>query len=302
MIGKFILKRIVAPIVIVSATAVSAVLGFTGCLSQHYKGNNYAKWMAGLDDNTSLREVNMPGSHDTMALYSIGDLAGQCQTLGLEDQLNIGIRFLDIRLQEVNNELKAVHGFIDQRASFESIVITVESFLKNNSGEFIIMSIKEEEKSSKSTMSFEECLKQYIKSDKWLTSTSIPNKLGDVRGKIAILSRYSGSTIGIPAYDGWTDNSAFTLPNNIRVQDHYKLKNTETKKEEIKSCFNDTADYSLKINFLSGYLEGGFPPSYAPSVANDINQWINNEIKNISKRGIVLYDFVTSSLMKGWFE
>ena len=151
-------------------------------------------------------------------------------------------------------------------------------------------------------MSFEECVKQYIKSDIWLTGTSIPNKLGDVRGKVAILSRYSGSTIGIPAYDGWADNAAFTLPNNIRVQDHYKLKNTETKKEDIKACFNDTGDYSLKINFLSGYLEGGFPPSYAPSVANDINPWINSEIKSINKRGIVLYDFITSSLMKGWFE
>ena len=301
MIGNFILKRIIAPIFIVSVTAVSAVLGFTGCLSQHYKGNNYAKWMAGLDDNISLREVNMPGSHDTMALYSIGNLAGQCQSLSLLDQLNLGVRFLDIRLKQEGENLKAVHGFIDQKSDFDEINEIVTKFLQDNPSEFIIMSVKEEADASKPVGSFEDCLKNKM-SNKYLLGTSLPNKVGEVRGKVILLSRYKDSTVGIPAYNGWQDSTSFTLPNSdIYIQDEYKITSKEQKIDAITSCFNETG-HALKINFLSAYRTNYIPPSYAPSAALDINPWINGNIKNYNDRNIVLYDFVAESNMNEFFK
>ena len=257
--------------------------------------------MRNVNDTTLVKDMNIPGTHDTMALYSIGDLAGQCQSLKLQDQLNIGVRFLDIRLQLVDNQLKAVHGFVDQRDNFENIVNTVGSFLKTHNSEFVIMSIKEEAEAKKSSISFDSAVKQYQKSY-WYTPENIATTtLGQLRGKLVVLSRYANSTIGIPAFAGWLDNATFDLPNGIHVQDEYKLKKVETKLEAIKTCFSSTSE-SLKINFLSGYIDGGFPPSYAPSVANTINPWIKENIKNYNNRGIVLYDFVTSELMKGWFK
>ena len=297
------MKKVIIGISLGVLALASSILGFSSALKQKAQNTTYKSWMSEkLNDNDYIKDVNIPGTHDTISLRSIGDLAGKCQTLDLYDQLNIGVRFLDIRLQNVNDELKGIHGFIDQKISFASIVYTVESFLKENNREFIIMSIKEEEKAKGGSKSFDALLKEYLKSDYWRLDTSVPEKVGEVRGKIVVMSRYSGSTIGIPAYEGWNDNSTFNLPNNIHVQDNYKLKTTEEKKNAIKTCLADTGDYALKINFLSGYLDGGFPPSYAPSVANDINPWITGELKGVAKRGIVLYDFVTSSLMKGWFE
>ena len=283
-------------------TLASGIVGFSNVLKQNVKnGVSYKNWMSSVSDSTLIKDLNIPGSHDTMALYSIADLAGQCQSLSLSDQLNLGIRFLDIRLQLINNELRAVHGIVDQRSSFAQIISNVESFLKDNESEFIIMSVKEESKAKNSTIGFETALKEHV-SDYWITDASIPGTVGSVRKKIVLLSRYENSTIGIPAYAGWKNSETFTLDNGVYVQDEYKVKDINEKKTAIVNCFDKVID-NLKINFLSGYLTNGFPPSYAPSVAKDINPWINDVLKtHENNRGIVLYDFVTSNLMKGWFE
>ena len=258
--------------------------------------------MKDIDNHTLLRNVSLPGSHDTMALYSIADLAGQCQTLSLEEQLNLGVRFLDIRLKEDRNSLKAVHGFIDQKASFASINKTVTSFLEKHPSEFIIMSIKEEAKASNSDISFEEALINSLDSDLYLKNQkTVPTYVEEIRGKILILSRYKNSSIGIPAFDGWADSASFTLPNDIYVQDTFKIQNKEQKQKEITKCFNETG-HALKINFLSAYRTNGFPPSYAMSAAKDINPWITKEIDKYQDRGIVLYDYITESNMNAFFK
>ena len=293
-------RKVLIPTLVVPLIFIIALMGFTGIIKSRSGSTKYADWMKSLDDNASLREVNMPGSHDTMALYSIADFAGQCQSLSLKEQLNLGVRFLDIRLKEDHNKLKAVHGFIDQKASFASITKTIESFLEKHNDEFIIMSIKEEADASNSNKSFEECLKGYLENEIYLKDTTLPNKVGDVRGKVLLLSRYADSTIGIPSYNGWADSASFTLPNDIYVQDTYQITSKEQKQEEIVKCFNETG-HALKINFLSAYRTDTFPPSYAVSAAKDINPWINNEISKYDDRGIVLYDFVTEENMNSFF-
>ena len=214
-----------------------SVLGFTGALNDKTSSKKYASWMNDIADHTSIRDISLPGSHDTMALYSIADLAGQCQTLSLSDQLNLGVRFLDIRLKEDHNSLKAVHGFIDQKASFSDINKTVTSFLKKNPSEFIIMSIKEEADASSSDISFEQVLINSLDSGLYLKEQrTIPNYIEEVRGKVLILSRYKDSSIGIPAYDGWEDSKSFTLPNDIYVQDTYQITSKEQNKEKLLSA------------------------------------------------------------------
>ena len=269
-------------------------------LKQKSHSVKYTDWMSTLDNNLSLREVNMPGSHDTMALYSIADLAGQCQSLSLKEQLNLGVRFLDIRLKLENDKLKAVHGYVDQKADFTSVTQTIKDFLNLHKQEFIIMSIKEEANPSNSHLSFDESLKEYLNDTIYLKATSLPKKVEDVRGKVVLLSRYKGSTIGIPAYEGWLDSASFTMTNDIYIQDTYKITSIEQKEEEIIKCFNETG-HALKINFLSSYLTNYFPPSYAVSSAREINPWINKEISKYPDRGIVLYDFVNEENMDSFF-
>ena len=300
---KNMFKKLILGVSLSVVALGSAVIGFTPILKQSPKSYSNKNWMSSLSDTTLINEINMPGTHDTMALYSISDIAGKCQSLSLSDQLNIGVRFLDIRLQLVNNTLKAMHGFIDQKSTFSDIVSIVNSFLKENSSEYIIMSIKEESEQKKSNITFEEAIKNVTnKYDCFLLDNSLPAQLSSCRGKVSILSRYKNSSIGIEAFNEWSDNTTFTMSNGIHVQDHYKLDNNDIKKQDITNCFADTNTYNLKINFLSGYLKNGFPPSYAPSVANVINPWVKGEFKKYSNRGVVLFDFVNSDLMKEWFN
>ena len=294
-------KEIAAASSISLMLVLSTLAGFTSFLKLGNANHSYTEWMKNLDDSISLRSINMPGSHDTMALYSIGDVAGQCQSLSLIDQLELGVRFLDIRLQEDNNFLKAVHGFVDQRASFSSITKTIESFIDDHPSEFIIMSIKEEAQAKNSSISFDESLKTYLTSDIYLKGSDIPASLGEVRGKVMLLSRYANSTIGVPAFNGWLDSTSFSLPNDIYVQDKFMITSKEEKQDEIIKCFKEQG-HALKINFLSAYRTNYFPPSYAPSAALDINPWINQEISTYSDRNIVLYDFVNEENITAFFE
>ena len=296
------MKKIIISIVTSVLVLLTAFLGFSNILNQKINNQKYADWMKGLDDNLSLREVNMPGSHDTMALYSIADLAGQCQSLSLEEQLNLGVRFLDIRLKEENDKLKVVHGFVDQKATFKQVTDIVESFLNKHPSEFLIMSIKEEANSSNSNLSFEDSLKTYLDNEIYLKNNSLPEKLGDIRGKVVLLSRYRNATIGIPCFNEWKDSISFTInETDIYVQDTYKITSKEQKQDEIIKCFNENG-HALKINFLSAYRTNTFPPSYSVSAAKDINPWINKEINKYQDRGIVLYDFVTKENMDYFFK
>ena len=294
-------KNIVIGSVVGVLGVLISCLGFSGAFKQVSKSTTYSNWMSKLDDSTSIRNINMPGSHDTMALYSFFDLAGQCQSLSLEEQLNLGVRFIDIRLQEVENKMKVVHGFVDERATFDNVTSVVERFIEKNPSEFIIMSVKEEAKASKSSISFEESLKTYLTSSVYLKNSELPTSLGEVRGKVMLLSRYYNSTIGVPAFNGWNDSASFVFGDDIYVQDEYKITSKEQKQDAIIKCFNETG-HKLKINFLSAYRTNYIPPSYAPSAALDINPWINDNISKYNDRGIVLYDFVSESNMNAFFK
>lgn len=279
----------------------SAYLGFAGSLYGPLKQEaspSYASWMSELEDTSAIRDMAIPGTHNTMALYALAGFTGHCQTLSLKDQLGIGVRFLDIRLQLDHDELKAVHNFIDQRATFGDIVSTVDAFLEEHPKEFVFVSIKEENKAKDSTLSFQEALEKRL-SEKWDKRTTVPSLLGEVRGKAVILSRFHSNNLGIPADEGWQDSTSFTLPSDIYVQDKYAT-DIESKKEAISTCFAETG-HALKINFLSGYVPSAFPPSYAPSMASTINSWVDRNLDAYEDKGIVLYDFVDSASMKSFF-
>ncbi len=64
------------------------------------------EWMSDLNNSLLISELSIPGTHDSMTFK--GDLASgaamaQCQVISLEQQLEAGIRSLDIRLAHYEN-------------------------------------------------------------------------------------------------------------------------------------------------------------------------------------------------------
>lgn len=285
-----------------------------------------SSWMTNLEDNRPVSLLSIPGSHDSGALHSIADIAGICQDLSIKEQLKSGVRFFDIRLRGTHDSLLLCHGYIDQKIKFGEIRNEFSSFLKEHPGEGLFVSIKEEQEISGCSKTFEELLKEQIEQDDyWLLDNKIPHRLADIRGKAVLLSRYASPTIGIKADAGWQDPgqaeaaNTFTIEvgeGTLRVQDHYQLKDIETKKNEFAALLQETNSYNeaawaldvaaghqkLFVNFASGYLEGKIPPSYSLSVSPEMNQFVKNSVKEIRNAGIVLLDFAAPDLCKSIYE
>lgn len=299
-------KQSLKHLIIASALAFVVTLGTTISFLP-IKGNDskrHPDWMKSLPDSTALTSLALPGSHDAAAFYSLEDLAGKCQDASITQQLNYGVRFLDVRLMSYKDNLYLCHGIVNEGQGFKKLAQEVYNFLDTNPSETIIMSVKEEAKAQASTQSFESlfytAIEQFL--PYWSLDTSLPSSLGAIRKKIILLSRYEHNTIGIPAYEGWEDSTTFDL-DQMHIQDAYKVSSNEEKWSQIK----EAATYAvanpskLTLNFCSGYLVKGFPPSYSVSTAKYINPKIKDELSKDAK-GVLICDFVTPELVDKLLE
>ncbi|MBR2435131.1 MAG: hypothetical protein IKB22_06635 [Lentisphaeria bacterium] len=260
---------------------------------------NRSDWMAQLDDSAALHELTIPGTHDSGALYSLADVVGKCQTLPIREQLKIGVRFFDIRLQLVDNSLKLVHSIVDQMTDLEAVLEDMILFLRENPSEFLLVSFKEDADPRRSDADFAESLEQALLSYPEIShSTTLPASVGDARGKLHIIARYKNASVGIPCYDGWQDDTSFVL-NGLYVQDNYQVKSSGEKLFDIAETFTiaDELRYALVLNFTSCYVSPSFPPIYAGVPAHDINRWLSEGIaQSTNTVGVIVCDFITSEL------
>jgi 1-phosphatidylinositol phosphodiesterase len=154
-------------------------------------------WMSRLWDSLRLSQLSIPGTHDTMALYGGGP--AQTQSLSLNDQLDSGIRVLDIRLRHINDGFAIHHGPIYQHANFTDVLSVVTSFLIRNPGETVLMRVKEEYDPSGNKRSFEQTFATFYDNpgyNFWRpTSANLAvfedPPLGEMRGKMVVLQDFS---------------------------------------------------------------------------------------------------------------
>lgn len=294
------------------------ILGTLPIVGYGLKGHNVSdsdsrNWMKNVDGSKSIDVLSLPGTHDSGAAHNFMDFSGKCQDLSIKNQLEIGVRFLDLRLKQVNDNFAVYHSFINEDLSFDDVMADCTSFLKEHPTEALVISIKKEDSTENSTLSFDDALKTRLAKygTGIYTSRDIP-VLDAIRGKISIISRYYGSTIGIDAYQGWVDgfkdSNTFTFDisekNKLHVQDFYHFKDMDLKIQEIKNCLEFTSGYStgenktLTMNFFSGYFEDGFPPTYSVPVAKKANAWAKDHLDKYSSTGIAIFDFITKDIAK----
>lgn len=266
--------------------------------------NSYSKkdvmpWMSYIHDDTKISDISIPGTHDSGATHSIFDVSGKCQDLSIKQQLRVGVRFFDLRLQLVNDEFKIVHSFVKQNLSFKKVMKDLSNFINENNSEFIIISLKKEASDKNSTLDFKDKLTSDLNEYKDVISfdKELPEYINDARGKIYIFDRY-GLDYGIPL-SNWSDDTSFEV-NNYYVQDNYCISDLKEKQEDIiKAIDYKNSNDNIVINFTSCYLDYGFPPTYAGSSANKINPWFYEYINESNmKLGIVVMDFMTIDLAK----
>ena len=287
-------------------------------------------WMEFVNDDVRLSRLNIPGTHNSGALHDLPTIfasgTAKCQDLTIKEQLEIGVRYLDIRCRHIDNVFTIHHGRVYQKQNFGDVLNTCYSFLARHPSETIIMSVKREHTSENNTRSFVETFNERYLSrrpSRWYLGDTIP-ALGDVRGKIVLLRRFGGTNDGINASSGWKDNTTSFIDRSdasILVQDFYRHEgdrnDAEVKKNaftqaisQYRSLFSESSseyDDLLFINFSSGYYVRRITgvPEY-PEFAKDMNPFLWGVLASYLLQpessplpGITVMDFVPSYVTSG---
>ncbi|OAX79699.1 hypothetical protein ACJ72_05982 [Emergomyces africanus] len=209
-----------------------------------YSSANLNAWMRELKDETYLSALSIPGTHNSPTYYCAAPSV-RCQQVSPREQMENGVRFLDIRVQPQypndpsKDNLLLVHGLfpisLKGRKYFRDVVKDVELFLERNPSETIIMSVKREGPGKHTDMQLSRILRDHYAQDgsRWYTQPTVPT-LGVARGKIVLIRRFGledrlkrewgGRGWGIDA-TGWANNTPFAISpsGDICVQDFYEV-------------------------------------------------------------------------------
>jgi 1-phosphatidylinositol phosphodiesterase len=157
-------------------------------------------WMKEIPDDTKLSQMTIPGTHDSCSLFGI--CCARTQTWSLVEQMRAGLRYFDIRLRRIDDTLRAYHGFVDEKETFDKILVYALDFLEKNPSETIIMEIISEYDPKNSTKSFRELYGDYTRTyiDKIVSYNNRDITLGEIRGKLFVVKVFEGSTSRIPNF------------------------------------------------------------------------------------------------------
>lgn len=210
------------------------------------------EWMKGIDDSKDLFTLTIPGTHDCVTEYVQMSHICQCQDMNISDQLEIGIRALDIRVESNDNRLGMVHGIAKafnnpglntNQMDMSDVLLRCYDFLKEHTSEAIIFQFKNDN-GKENEKCFDNLMNTYIKDneDKWFLENRVPS-LGEARGKIVLIRRckmdnenknYTDNNTGID-FSSWVEQDtavpdALMLETNGKddatfiIQDRFKYK------------------------------------------------------------------------------
>lgn len=217
--------------------------------------NNY-NWMSALSDELTINELSIPGTGNSLSYGNFTDFT-LTQSMDLETQLKSGIRFLDLGVKHDGDyNLKIYAGSTNLGVDFVDVIRRVGKFLDSHREEVVL--IKVSERSSESG-TFAHAIRRSLESaglDHYIfdASNNYNPKLGQVRGKIILLSDYNG-------------NKWRTIPyrqsSNIQDDNHLTTNwDLYSKWEKVKKQLIDANNSNNKgtryINYLTG-SGGAFP-------------------------------------------
>lgn len=230
-------------------------------------------WLSTLPDDTALQTLHIPGTHNSAALYEPLSGTAKCQSLSIIQQLEAGVRFLDLRCRHQNDRFDLYHGMVDQKQNFTQLQQALTKFLETNPREALLISIQPAPHPKDNTRTFSETLLHYQQQapELWSHVKTVP-KLSQVRGKAVLLRRFrSNKPIGIPATD-WKSVSVHRTK-LLMIQDHFKVQKPATKWTYVEQLWKNQPQHPklLALNFTSGYRAGEFGIPNITAVSNHIN-------------------------------
>lgn len=283
-------------------------------------------WMNNIDDTTQVLKMNIAGTHDCVTKYVQLSHISKCQNKNIYEQLELGIRALDIRVKNKGSRLKMIHGLakafntnnhFSQWMDMQDVLEQCYRFLDNNPSETILFQFKNDCADKKEhPKSFDNLFNTYISKnkDKWFLKNRAP-MLKEARGKIILIRRcamyqrpeYNDKNTGID-FSKWVEqDTKQTYPLELEtsgenkmtfiVQDRFKYKPEPRWSLVIEPFLNTMSCFNGKyvINYLS--TAGGLKGPYNNS--KYINpQFMKYELKENYYYGTIYTDFPDEELVK----
>ncbi len=277
-------------------------------------------WMANIPNNTPISLLGIPGTHDT-ATYNQGDLAWggwvKTQDRSILDQLERGIRFLDIRGRLIGETLAIHHGSVYLDMTFQDVIDTCRQFLQQHPTETILLNLGDEYEHD-STFTYHQIFLKYYTANKYLDDThtrelwdlgaTIPT-LGSVRGKIVLIRSFAldspATGLGIEV-GGGQNNAYYTHQFSTNPEQTLHIENLWTP-DNCDTAYTDKANAiaantgrkqfdrspnNLYMTFTSA--TGGSVWCYKTprNFADNINPWLVTALQpKLGPVGIVAMDF-----------
>lgn len=284
---------------------------------------NLKKWMADLSDDTPVFNLNLVGTHDCVTQYVQFRHISRCQNTNIYQQLEMGVRGLDIRVAPKGDRLVMVHGIarafntpnrLARPMDMQDVLKHCYDFLSANPTETIIFQFKNDSGKHRE-LSFDNLYNTYIKNnpDMWYLKETAPT-MAQARGKIILLRRckkYDDRAYPLGTgidFSAWVEQvtaepTPLTLNTNspdgmvFTVQDRYKYKPIPRWQECILPFLNSRGAFNGE--FVICYLStaGGMKGPY--NNARYINeQFMRYELNKDYYYGMIYTDFPSPALVQ----
>lgn len=146
-----------------------------------------SNWMAALDPSLPLAELTIPGSHNAGATK--GGRWVACQSSGIDEQLAMGVRYLDIRVRPRRGGLAVFHGTTHQGLSLVDVLQQCREFLAASPTESVLLCLTQEG----TKLSCRELAPLWMPVrrafDDILSDPRRPSTLGRSRGRVVVVTR-----------------------------------------------------------------------------------------------------------------
>lgn len=229
-------------------------------------------WMKNVPDYVYLSQVSFPGTHDSATGNGVGLTSfSQCQDISVAEQWSIGIRAFDFRPRVKNGYLNINHGVAETKLRFDDALFLLRDSLKAHPSEFAVIHCLYATNYDKEKAEYARLLQQLLSRDD-LKDVFIPFKsnlkVGDVRGKILLLSRndyadapYTGGFFnnwcGYIDWNAQTNGKIIGLSNDVDcstplyVQDFANTKDDDGGVQKKVDAICQMLDWSTKHTTLN---------------------------------------------------
>lgn len=306
-VGSFL--GLIAVLVVILAPIIA--VGNEVIVEDTVQPNGYlTEWMKYIDDDAVVTDLAIPGSHDSGCIEMPWYAA--TQDLTFAEQLDRGVRYFDIRVNDKGGDLVIFHRVVNG-VSYESVLKDIDEFMDAHPSEFLVLDFSHFKNDSEEKVFA--LLDEMVSAEKVVNDSNILDTtfldnltLKDARGKLIVFinpekTDYSdrdyffyknGDKVGgdadtiyaslvSPYKKFWNGKSAEKFTDDILYRYINTFKEIDRGFFVLQCQLTDTA-----LVFGPRYREGKLI-----DLANDFVEGLYDDEENLPYINIVMRDFVT---------